>query len=149
VAEIQNASATPVWAVNILGMIRSAGLTNPSNVMLLSSTSLNMNATNATETTLYTVPTGVSCCVTSIVLRNASTSLTTASWSVGFNAGTDTDFRADATSTGLTGATKAYIYPGITTGVVVGAAAAVFAMKLNTQQGGAATATMDVFGYLF
>jgi hypothetical protein len=148
VLEIQNSSAAVLFAVSPNGVIRSAGLTNPSNEMLLSSTALDMNGTNGTETTLYTVPAGRSMVPTRIVLRNASTSLTTASWSVGFNAGTDTDFRANATSTGLTGATKAYIYYGITTGVVVGAAAAVFAFCLNTQQGGASTATMDVFGYL-
>ncbi len=149
VLEVQDSTAAVKFAVGPTGIIRSAGLTNPSNEMLLSSTALDMNGTNGTATTLYTVPTGVSCCVTKIILRNASTSLTTASWSAGFNATTDNDFRADATSTGVNGATKAYIYYGVTTGVVVGAAAAVFAFKLNTQQGGAATATMDVFGYLF
>lgn len=149
VLEVQNSSATVKFAVSPLGLIRSAGLTNPSNEMLLSSTALDMNGTNGTETTLYTVPTGVTCCVTKIVLRNCSGNLTTASWSVGFNAGTDTDFRANATSTGVTGSTVAYIYPGITTGVKVGAAAAVFAFILNTTQGSAMTATMDVFGYLF
>ncbi len=148
VIEVQNSSATVLWAVSPLGLVRSAGLTNPSNEMLLSSTALNMNATNGTETTLYTVPTGVTMVPTKVVLRNCSGNLTTASWSVGFNAGTDNDFRANATSTGVTGATLAYIYYGITTGVKVGAAAAVFAFILNTTQGGAMTATMDVYGYL-
>lgn len=148
VLEVQNSSAAVLFAVSPTGVIRSAGLTNPSNEMLLSSTALNLNATGGTETTLYTVPTGFIMVPTKIVLRNASTSLTTVSWSVGFNAGTDTDFRANATSTGLTGSTLAYIYTGITTGVKVGAAAAVFAFIVNTAQGGAATANMDVFGYL-
>ncbi len=148
VVEVQNSSAGVLWAVSPLGLIRSAGLTNPSNEMLLSSTALDMNASNGTETTLYTVPSGLTMVPTKVVLRNASTSLTTASWSVGFNAGTDNDFRANATSTGVTGSTLAYIYYGITTGVKVGAAAAVFALKLNSQQGGACTATMDLFGYL-
>ena len=149
VLEIQDSSATPLVAFSPDGLIQTAGLTAPGTEVLLSSTALDMNGTNGTETTLYTVPTGRTMVPTKIVLRNASTSLTTASWSVGFNAGTDTDFRADATSTGLTGATLAYIYRGITTGVTIGAAAAVFAFILNTKQGGAATATMDVFGYLY
>lgn len=148
---IENSSATQLFAINNLGLpIFGAGY--PSGEVLLSSTaSVNMNAANGTETTLYTVPTSRSAVITRVVVRNASTSLTTASWSLGFNAGTDTDFRADATSTGLTGATKAYIYYGIATAVVVGVAGTngTFALKLNTQQGGAATVTIDVFGYLF
>lgn len=110
--------------------------------------SVNMNVLNG-ETTLYTVPGGKTCVITKVVVRAASISLDTASYSFGFNAGTDADVIANATHTGLDGATKAIILSPIVTGFVLGAAAAVLACKVNTAQGVAATAKVDVFGYLY
>ena len=100
------------------------------------------------EQTLYTVPAGKTCVVTAIVVRAASISLTTASFSIGFNAGTDNDVVADATHTELTGATL-FTQLSPKTGAKLGAAADVLALKNNTKQGAAATARVDVIGYLY
>lgn len=102
----------------------------------------------ATATTLYTVPTGKSCIVTHVVVRNASTSLTTASYSFGFNSATFNDVIANATHTELTGATL-YTVLIAKVGATRGAAGDTFKVLMNTLQGGAATTTMEVFGFLF
>lgn len=109
-------------------------------------TGVDMNT--ATPTALYTVPTGRSCIITKVVVRAASTSLTTASYSFGFNSATFNNVVADATHTELTGSTL-YTALAAKTGATRGAAADVFKVLMNTLQGGAATTTMDVFGYLF
>lgn len=114
---------------------------------LLSSTPLvDLNA--APETPLYTVPGGKTAVITKVVVRKASTSLTTASIAFGFNAGTDNDVIATATHTELTGNTLATVLTP-KTGAKIGAAAAVFSVLATILQGGAATCTIDVFGYLF
>jgi hypothetical protein len=101
-----------------------------------------------TATTLYTVPTGFSCVITRVVVRNASTSLTTASYSFGFNSAAFDNVIANATHTELTGSTLlTVLIPKI--GATVGAAAGTFKVLMNTLQGGAATTTMEVYGYLF
>ncbi len=100
-----------------------------------------------TPTTLYTVPTGRSCIIDHVVVRNASTSLTTASYSFGFTSAAFNDVIADATHTELTGNTL-YTSLYAKVGAKVGVAAATFKVLMNTLQGGAAMTTMDVFGYL-
>jgi hypothetical protein len=78
-------------------------------------------------------------------VRNASTSLTTASYSFGYDAGA-TDVIANATHTELTGSTlSTTLLPKI--GQLVGSSTAVFGVLMNTLQGGAATTSMDVYGY--
>lgn len=116
-------------------------------ITLLSSTS-SVDMNTATATTLFTVPTGKSCVVTHVVVRNASTSLTTASYSFGFNSASFNDVIANATHTELTGATL-YTVLSAKTGATRGVAADLFKVLMNTLQGGAATTTIDVFGYLF
>lgn len=106
--------------------------------------SVNFNVT--TETSLFTVPPGKSCIITHMVTRNASISLTTASWGFGFNANAD-DVVASATHTGLDGATK-YVLHGAKDASVRGAAADVFGVRCSVAQGAAATVSVDVFGYL-
>jgi hypothetical protein len=77
-----------------------------------------------------------------------STSLTTVSFSVGWNSGSSNDVIANATHTELTGAT---LYTALLakTGAKVGVGnnSDVLRIKCNTPQGGAATADFDVFGY--
>lgn len=114
----------------------------------LLSTNALVNLNQAGETQLFTVPAGYSCVITRVVLRNASTSLTTASLAFGFNAGTDTDVIATATHTELTGATL-YTILIPKTGAKIGVVAGVFSVITTILQGGAATCTIDVFGYLF
>lgn len=113
---------------------------------LSSTSSVDMNT--ATATTLYTVPTGKSCIITHVIVRNASTSLTTASYSLGFNSAAFNNVIADATHTELTGSTL-YTVLIAKAGATRGVAADTFKVLMNILQGGAATTTMDVYGYLF
>lgn len=119
---------------------------NLSETLLASVSSVNLNT--ATPTTLYTVPAGKSAIINKVVMRLASTSLTTVSWSIGFNSASFNDVIANATHTELTGATL-YSVLAAKAGAKVGAAADVLKLLANTLQGGAATATVDVYGYLY
>lgn len=113
-----------------------------------------VNLNSATANTLYTVPASVNgiavngCVITKVVHRNASTSLTTASWSVGFNSASFNDVIADATHTELTGSTL-YTRLVAKAGATRGVAGDVLKLLANTLQGGAATITVDIFGYLY
>lgn len=102
----------------------------------------------AAVSTLYTVPTGKSCVITHVVVRNASASLTTASYSFGFNSASFNDVIANATHTELTGNTLYTVLPA-KVGATLGGAGNAFKVLMNTLQGGAATTTMDIYGYLF
>lgn len=113
--------------------------------LLESTASVDMNA--VAVTTLYTVPTGKSCVITHVVCRTASISLTTVSWSFGFDAA-GSDCIADATHTVLDGATK-YIVIKAKDAAVLGTAAGTFKIRVNTAQGAAATMTAEVFGYIY
>lgn len=112
---------------------------------LLSSTAA-VDANVTTKTALYTVPASMVCYITKVVIRDASTSLTTATFGFGFNANAD-DVVANATHTALTGGTLYEIIPA-KVAAKEGAAADVFGVQCDTPQGGAATVTIDVFGYL-
>jgi hypothetical protein len=114
--------------------------------LLVLDASVNMNT--ATAVTLYTVPAGRTCVITKLVYRAPSTSLTTVSWSVGFNSTPFDNVLANATHTELTGSgLYTVLVPKI--GAALGAAAGVLKHKNNTLQGGAATAQCDVYGYLY
>lgn len=121
-------------------------LNNNALTLLGSTASVDMNT--ATATTLYTVPPGKSCIISHVVVRAASTSLTTASYSFGFNSASFNDVIANATHTELTGSTL-YTILSAKAGATRGAAGDAFKVLMNTLQGGAATTTIDVFGYLF
>jgi hypothetical protein len=122
-----------------------AALNENSLTKLATVTGVDMNSASAQ--TLYAVPTGKSCIISCVVVRNASTSLTTASYSFGFTGAAYNDVIATGTHTELTGAT---LYTVLNAGVgsKVGVAAANFSVIMNILEGGAATTTMDVFGYL-
>lgn len=98
-----------------------------------------------TPTALFTAL-GRSCVISHVAVRNASTSLTTASYSFGANSASYNDIIANATHTELTGATL-YTILTAKAGARLLAPGDVFSVKMNTLQGGAATTTMDVFGY--
>lgn len=115
-----------------------------SDEMLLQSTSVDMNT--ATASTLFTCTTGRTCVITKIVVRNASTSLTTASYSHGWNSASYNDVVANASHTELTGGTLITVLtPRV--GAKLGASGEAFKVLMNTLQGGAATTTMEVYGY--
>ena len=99
------------------------------------------------KTTLYTVPAGMSCIVTHVIIRLASANLTTANYGFGFDANA-TDVIAAATHTELTGNTL-YTVLYAKAGAKLGAATNVFGVKCATKQGGASTVTIDVYGRIF
>lgn len=110
----------------------------------IASVTANLNVT--TKTTLYTVPTGFKLVVTRLVLRSASTSLTTASFGFGFDANA-TDVDGSSLHTELTGSTLvSQIIP--LSGAKIGSAADVLGIKCSIAQGAEATLVVDVFGVL-
>ncbi len=108
--------------------------------------SVSVDLNSATKQTLYTVPTGKTFIPLRIITRNASTSLTTAIFGFGFDANA-TDVIAAALHTALTGGTLFAIDNPIA-GAKAGSAADVLGVKCSLVQGSAATATVDVLGYL-
>lgn len=115
---------------------------------LLEKTTAGVDFNSGTKQTLVTGPTGKTTVVDHLIIRNASTSLTTASCGFGQDANAS-DWAATATHTGLTGSTQYQKITGPTTVGVVAAAAATFGVKCTILQGGAATVTIDVFYYVF
>jgi parallel beta-helix repeat protein len=126
-------------------ILRNTGYKGVQDGEILVSSTAGVDMNVGTKTTLYTVPTNYSFIVTKIVVRNASASLTTASYSFGYDAGA-TNVIANATHTELTGNTlSTTLLPAV--GQLVGSSTAVLGVLMNTLQGGAATTTMDVYGY--
>lgn len=120
---------------------------SPAGGEVLLGTTDSVNLNTATPTTLYTVPSGFQAVITRLVFRNASTSLTTAFWSIGFNSAAFNNVVANATYTALTGATL-FTAVAAKAGATKGVAADTLKLLANTLQGGAATISVDVFGYL-
>lgn len=106
--------------------------------------SIDLNATG--ETNLYTCPTGYICVITKVVFRKASGAVATASISFGWNTGDADDVIANAVRA-LTGATNYEIIPA-KSDAVRGAASGNFKIDVNTAEGTARTASVDVFGFL-
>lgn len=129
-----------------LAVIASNGLQQGGETLLASNALVDLNT--ATASTIYTVPTGKSAVITRIVLRLASTSLTTVSISIGFNSASFNDIIANAAHTELTGNT---LFTSLLAkiGAKIGTSAQALKLLCNTLQGGAATCTVEVFGYLF
>jgi hypothetical protein len=126
----------------------STGVLTTSTAEVRLSTTAAVDMNTATATTLYTSPTGRSTVITRVNVRNCSTSMTTASYSFGWEAVTFANVIANTTHTELTGATL-YTVLGAKVGATVGTSTGTFKVLMNTLQGGAATCTMDVFGYTF
>lgn len=113
--------------------------------LLVSVPGVDLNS--ATPNSLYTVPAAKQAIITKIVVRDASISLTTVSFSVGFN---DPDFDnviADDTHTELSAASLYTVLQAMG-GATRGTAGEVLSLLCNILQGAAATCTIDVFGYL-
>lgn len=123
------------------------GEINGINAESLISSVSGIDLNSLTKQTLYTVPSGKTFIPTRIITRNVSTSLTTVIFGFGFDA-SSIDVVAAALHTALTGSTLYSVDIPIL-GSKVGSAAAVFGIKCSLAQGGAATATIDTFGYLF
>lgn len=105
-----------------------------------------VDVNTTTAQLVYTVPTvGANFMVTRVIARNASTSLTTASWGLGYNNPNYDDVIASATHTELTGNTLYTVVPA-KNGAVVGTAAAALYFKCSIAQGVAAVMDLDVYG---
>lgn len=106
---------------------------------------INMNSSGGTTDLVYGI-TGLTFYCTRIVCKNASTSLTTASWSIGQNSTSFDDVIANATHTELTGNTLyTILLPKV--GATELAVGGTLKLKVNTPQGSAATMDVDVYGY--
>ena len=133
--------------------VTDAELTSLQDIAALSVESLlalvlAVDLNTATPIALYTVPALKTCVITKIILSAPSTSLTTASISLGFNSTVFNDLIANATHTELTGATLyTILLPKV--GAKLGAAAAVLKLLANTLQGAPATVDVRVFGLLY
>lgn len=139
---------TPVDSVAVTGINGTTGVQSTATFDQLLSTTPAVDMNTATATTLYTSPTGRSTIIKSVTVRNCSTSITTASYSFGWNSATFNDVIANATHTELTGSTLGTSIAA-KVGFTVGTSTGTFKVLMNTLQGGAATCTMDVWGYTF
>lgn len=114
----------------------------------LLSTTAAVDMNTATATLLYTCPAAKTCVISKVVLRNASTSLTTVSVAFGWTSASFNDVIATATHTELTGSTLATILiPKV--GAKVDPGSGTFKVLDTILQGGAATVTIDVYGSVF
>ena len=125
------------------------------SVSLLGSAVINMQ-TN-TKQTIYTVPTDKVMVPVAIVVRTPSATLAGAVDS-DFGGTAATDWLAEVTLAGLTGVTHQCIImqpaqaagpPIVPAQNIIHAAAVAFGITVNTDSTGAATVTMDLYGYLY
>ena len=130
---------------NIAGTLST--LNTQGDALLAHNAAVDLNTD--TPPTVLTCPTGKSCIVTKIIVSAPSISLTTWSGSFGWESSTYANVVANATHTGLDGATKYVVLSPISTGGVIGTSTGTLKCKDNTKQGSAATAVVDVFGYVF
>jgi hypothetical protein len=96
---------------------------------------------------LFTLPASMYCIVTHVILSHASTSLTTAEWSFGWNADGD-DVVARSLYSSLTNATVVAVARPFS-GAKLGTPADTFRYKCWVAQGAAATVRAAIFGYTY
>ncbi len=125
------------------------GALNENAITRLSTTSA-VDMKTVAKTNLYTVPTGKTAYITSVVIRETSASLTGGTdYDLGTGANADTWVQTvDLSSMTGTGTEYMEIRGAAATKYADNAAAAVFGIKVITGSTGAATATIDVFGFL-
>jgi hypothetical protein len=105
-----------------------------------------VNLNTATAQTLYTCPAGVITIPTLFVIYNASVSLTTNSFSIGWNSTAFDNVYADDTHTELTtNLLYSLLFPK--DGASQGVAADVLKLKNNILQGAAATCSIATYGF--
>ena len=112
--------------------------------LLKTTTGVPMNGSPGTTTTLYTVPTGKTAYVFAVLVRDTSATLA---------GGTDFDFTGWRQTVDLSGMTTAstrfcWINAETPANYTEVAAAATFQITPTVGSSGAATATIDVFGFL-
>ena len=125
-----------------------APLIENSIALLKTTTAVDMKT--AQKNTLYTVPTGKTAYVTSVVIRETSASLAGGTdYDLGTGANADTWRQTNDLSTMTTAGTDYMEIRGAAnTKYTDNAAASVFGIKVITGSTGAATAVIDVFGFL-
>ena len=129
--------------------LKEAGIT-----LLKSTAACNLAAVAGTELALYTVPTGKTAIIHTVVMRTFSADCTTAVVTFGHTVGTCEEWSGNVTLTGITAsyAEQVVILQPVpaTTPLAKSmfAAAEIFGMEITTA-GAASTCTIDVFGYLF
>lgn len=118
-------------------------------ISLLSTSTLVDMKTASTKRTLYTVPTGKTCVVGKVVIRTTSASLAGGtSYAFGGTA-TCNDWKTAVDLSGMTTLTTDVFIIMPTAKFTGYVAATVFGMYITTGSTSAATATIDVFGYLY
>lgn len=113
------------------------------------------SGTAATETVLYTVPTGKVCVPMFVVIRSPSASMATCVITLGKGGGSCDEFRGDVTLTNVSGTTKyAIIHSQDSTrntpdGGLLLTAGQTFSIEITTADADGGTATVDAFGFLY
>lgn len=115
------------------------------SVSLLTSTAT-VDINNAAKQSIYVCPSGKSCIITEIVVRALSVACASNSISFGWDAPA-ADVIANSTYASFTGSTV-YTKINAKAGATRGTSAQIFGVIANTPNT-AATATIDVFGYLY
>ena len=137
-----------VTASNTVEFSGAVTFTDKSAIGCLSSTSVDMKT--ATSTSLYTVPDGKTLIVTHVVVREPSASLSGGtSYSFGTYSACTTWKQTVSLTTLTTISTDFMVIDSNNTKYTTTAAGSAFGIKVTTGSTAAATATVDVFGYLF
>lgn len=119
------------------------------SIGLLSSTGSVDMQTGATKTDLYSVPIGKTAYVTDVIVRDPSATLLGGSdYDLGTGALCDTWVQTVSLVSLTTADTDYIVISGSGTKYTECVAGEVFGVYVNTGSTGAATATIDVFGYL-
>jgi hypothetical protein len=116
--------------------------------MLSSTAAVDMKTASA-KRTLYTVPTGKTAIVMFVVVRSPSATLAGGtSYAFGWTA-TCNDWKTGINLSGMTATTDFYVADLNNTKATHGVAANTFGMYITTGATNAATATIEVYGYVF
>ena len=119
------------------------------NAIGLLKTNLAVNMQNSAAQALYTVPTGKKCVVTHVVIRTCSVTFTgSAVNKFGFNSTAYDNWKSLTTELATMTTADAIVITN-TAKFVIGVAADVFKIIIATGVTAAATATIDVFGFLY
>jgi hypothetical protein len=150
---------TENWGAVINGVLEDIdALIHSCDRCVAEGVSVNLNAGQYTETTLYTVPTGYQFYPTKVVLRGFSAAIGTATISVGLAAGGSgancDEFLPEQTLTNVSAgyADEVLILQPVPNATPLATllldAAEVLAVEIRTPEGGALTCKADVFGKL-
>jgi hypothetical protein len=122
-------------------------------IALISSTSVNLNQGAGTEIELFTVPAGKTLVPVVIIMRAFTAAVNNSVVTFGKTGGTADEFLGDQTLTNITGTGDFLIIQPVPNATSPKAefftAGQIFALEITTDEAGALTSTVDVFGYLY